>query len=114
MIATLPYAVTAGVLFAIGVYGMLTRTGLIHRLLGANIMAAATFLFLVLLSVRGVDQAADPVPQVMVLTGIVISVSLTAFALGLIRYLRALSGRDELTSSQLQGRKTQGRKTDDD
>lgn len=89
----LAFSVTAGLLFAVGLYGMLMRTGLIHRLLGANIMAAAVFLFLVVLSTRGVESGADPVPQVMVLTGIVISISLTAFALVLIRYLRAMTGQ---------------------
>lgn len=82
------YAVTAGLLFAVGLYGMLTRTDLIHRLLGANIMASAVFLFLVVVS-RG---TADPVPQAMVLTGIVITVSVSAFGLALARYLRAMTG----------------------
>lgn len=95
-----PFAVTAGLLFAIGVYGMLGRAGLIHRLLGANIMAAAIFLFLVVLSTRAVEDGTNPVPQVMVLTGIVISVSLTAFGLGLIRYLRASTGMAALPRSR--------------
>jgi multicomponent Na+:H+ antiporter subunit C len=85
------YAGTAGLLFAIGLYGLLTRAGLIHRLLGVNVMATAVFLFLVVLSVRG-DGPVDPVPQAMVLTGIVIAVSMTAFALVLVRHLRAMSG----------------------
>lgn len=96
----LAFSITAGLLFAVGLYGMLTRDGLIHRLLGANIMAAAVFLFLVVLSTRGVESATDPVPQVMVLTGIVISISLTAFALVLIRYLRAMTGQATLPRSR--------------
>lgn len=87
------YAITAGLLFALGLYGLLTRTDLIHRLLGANIMLTAVFLFLVVFSTGRESGASDPVPQVMVLTGIVIAVSVSAFALSLLRYLRALTGR---------------------
>ncbi|MEX2497678.1 MAG: cation:proton antiporter subunit C [Wenzhouxiangellaceae bacterium] len=110
MTAVVPLAATAGLLFAIGLYGMIGRTGLIHRLLGANIMASAIFLFLVVLSTRGIEASADPVPQAMVLTGIVISVCITAFALGLIRYLRVMTGEDELRRST---RDADGQSADD-
>lgn len=99
----LAFSITAGLLFAVGLYGMLARTGLIHRLLGANIMAAAVFLFLVVLSTRGIEAGTDPVPQVMVLTGIVISISLTAFGLVLIRYLRVMTGQAMLPRSRHDG-----------
>lgn len=86
---------TAALLFAIGLYGVLTRTALIHRLLAVNIMSTAVFLFLVVLSVRA-PEGTDPVPQAMVLTGIVIAVSLTAFTLALVRYFRVLAQQDTL------------------
>ncbi|RFF28059.1 MULTISPECIES: NADH-quinone oxidoreductase subunit K [unclassified Wenzhouxiangella] len=110
MSGILAFSLTAGLLFALGLYGMLTRTGLIHRLLGANIMAAAVFLFLVVLSTRATEAGADPVPEVMVLTGIVISISLTAFGLVLIRYLRAMTGQATLPRS---GREGDGHSGDD-
>ncbi|MCP1726750.1 multicomponent Na+:H+ antiporter subunit C [Natronospira proteinivora] len=84
------FTLTAAALFGLGLYGVLTRQALIHRLLGANIMATAVFLFLIVLSAKHPEDP-DPVPQAMVLTGIVIAVSLTAFALALIRYFHALS-----------------------
>ena len=40
--------------------------------------------------------APDPVPQAMVLTGIVVAVAATALALALTRKLHALTGRLEL------------------
>lgn len=92
---TLLYSLTAGMVFAIGLYGLLARTGLIHRLLGANVMASAVFLYLIVVSTAP-EGGADPVPQAMVLTGIVIAVSLTAFALALLRYFHALQGRRAL------------------
>lgn len=91
----LVYPLTAAALFALGLYGVLTRTRLIQRLLAVNIMATAVFLFLVVLSTRGADGD-DPVPQAMVLTGIVIALSTTAFALVLIRHFRAMAHSDTL------------------
>ncbi|MDQ2070691.1 cation:proton antiporter subunit C [Natronospira bacteriovora] len=88
------FVFTAASLFSLGFYGVLTRTSLIHRLLSANIMATAVFLFLILISASN-PGGVDPIPQAMVLTGIVISVSLTAFALALIRYFHASSNDGE-------------------
>jgi multicomponent Na+:H+ antiporter subunit C len=41
-------------------------------------------------------DVADPVPQAMVLTGIVVAVAATALALALVRKLHALTGQLEL------------------
>ncbi len=91
----LVYALTAGLLFAIGLYGLLARSELIHRLLAANVMSSAVFLYLILIATAPAGDP-DPVPQAMVLTGIVIAVSLTAFALALLRYFQALNARRAL------------------
>lgn len=92
---SLVYAVTAGLLFAVGLYGVLGRSELLHRLLGTNLMASAVFLYLVVIAADGAGEP-DPVPQAMVLTGIVIAVSLTGFALALLRYFYALNERSAL------------------
>lgn len=89
------YAITAGLMFGLALYGLLSRTGLIQRLLAANLLATGVFLFLVVLSVRAGDRI-DPVPQAMVLTGIVITVSVTAFAIALVRWFRATSHASSL------------------
>lgn len=87
--STALFSLTAGLLFALGVYGLLTRPGLLHRLLAVNIIASSLFLFLIVVATGG--GHADPVPQAMVLTGLVIALSVTAFALSLARYARVLS-----------------------
>lgn len=89
------FPTTAGLLFAIGLYGTLRRTELIRRLLAINLMATAIFLFLILLATR-TPNGLDPVPQAMILTGIVIAVSLTAFALALVRHYRRVTRRASL------------------
>jgi multicomponent Na+:H+ antiporter subunit C len=93
------FAVTAALLMALGCYGLLARTELIHRLIATNIMSSAVFLLLVHVAVRR-DTAPDPVPHAMVLTGIVIAISLTAFALALTRHFRHLTHRAHLAEDQ--------------
>lgn len=83
------YAVTAGLLFGLSLYGLLASRHLLRRLMAANVMASSVFLYLVVVATHRGGTAVDPVPQAMVLTGIVIAVSITAFAVGLTRWLGA-------------------------
>lgn len=89
------FVATAAGLFAIGVYGLLQRRHVLRKLLALNIMSSAVFLLLITLG-GGADTAPDPIPQAMVLTGIVIAVSATAFALALLLKLHAVSGSSDL------------------
>jgi multicomponent Na+:H+ antiporter subunit C len=86
------YAYTAAVLFGIGVFGFLTRPQLLRRLVALNLMGSAVFLLLVAFARRGPDVV-DPVPHAMVLTGIVVAVSTTAFGLALARRFYRMTGR---------------------
>lgn len=83
------YAVASGLVFGLSLYGLLVGEGLLRRLMAANVMASSVFLYLVVVSTGQGNIARDPVPQAMVLTGIVIALATTAFALGLARWLRA-------------------------
>jgi len=88
------FAITGVVLFAMGSAGMLLVAHLLRRILAFNLMGSGAFLVLVGLAQRG--GIPDPVPQAMVLTGIVVAVAATALALALLRKLHALNGRTEL------------------
>ncbi len=92
----LNYAVVV-ILFAIGLHTMLTHSNLIKKIMGMNIMETAVFLLFIsagyirtsrapIVPPDGVPGAvyANPVPSALILTGIVIAVSTTAFALNLI------------------------------
>ena len=94
MTSGLLFALAGTLLFALGAGGVLLLTNLLRRILAFNIMGSGAFLVLVGLAQRG--GVADPVPQAMVLTGIVVAVAATALALALARRLRALTGRDDL------------------
>jgi len=88
------YYLVAVVLFVIGFHTMLTHKNLIKKLMALNIMDTAMFLFFVAIGYRqggqapillpGVEKFVNPVPSALILTGIVISVSFTAFALALV------------------------------
>ena len=56
----------------------------LRRLLAINLVGNGVFLALILIA-RRLPDGPDPVPHAMVLTGIVIAVSATAFGLALIR-----------------------------
>lgn len=90
------YCASAGGLFAIGLYGLLAHTDIVRRLLAANLMLSAVFLYLILTATLSATPP-HPVPQAMVLTGIVVSVSITAFALVLVRCLRTAHAREDDT-----------------
>ncbi|HEY0848048.1 MAG TPA: NADH-quinone oxidoreductase subunit K [Noviherbaspirillum sp.] len=84
------YALAGAALFAAGVAGMILRRHLLHKVIAFNILGSGAFLVLVGFGQRGGET--DPVPQAMVLTGIVVSVAATALALALARRLLNLTG----------------------
>lgn len=94
MTSGLVFALAGVALFAMGAAGVLLLAELMRRILAFNIMGSGAFLVLVGLAQR--NDVPDPVPQAMVLTGIVVAVAATALALALARRYQALGGRDEL------------------
>ena len=74
------YSLAALLLFVIGLANLFCRAHPLHKIMAANIMASGIFLLLVATSYLRQDIS-DPVPQALVLTGIVVSVSTTALAL---------------------------------
>ena len=92
MISTqLLYALAGIGLFGIGLRATLMHQMLIPRLLALNVCGAGVFLIFIAIAYAGAERVADPVPQALVLTGIVVAVSATAMALALGRRLEALN-----------------------
>ena len=85
----------AMILFCIGFYTLIMRRNIIKKIIGLNIMETSVFLFLISVGylkegvaaivVQGVEHSTmvNPIPQALVLTGIVIAVSISALALSL-------------------------------
>ena len=94
MNAALVYALTGTALFVLGVAGLILQPHLLRKILAFNIMGSGIFLVLVGLAQRA--GTPDPVPQAMVLTGIVVAIAATALALALARQLLDMSGEMRL------------------
>ena len=95
------YEIASVILFGIGFMGLLLHNNLIKKIVGLNIMDTAVYL---LLAQRGMifgrvapilgdnlnpsaEQYINPIPAGLVLTGIVVSVSVSAFSLALTQRL---------------------------
>ena len=82
------FLLAGAALFSIGLFGVMTQRPVLQRILALNVMGSGVFLAFVTLAARGPDEQADPVPQAMVLTGIVVAVCATALALTLADRIR--------------------------
>ncbi len=103
------FAITAVILFGTGFFNVLTQKNLLKKVVGFNIMDSAVFLLLASLGYieghsapivgEGTVSASayiNPIPSGLVLTGIVVSVSITAFSLALIQRIYHRYGTIEL------------------
>lgn len=83
-------------LFIIGLYTVLTHNNVLKKVIGINIMETSVFLFFVSIGmiqfgrapIIKIDQTdityVNPLPSALILTGIVVAVSITAYSLSLI------------------------------
>ncbi len=98
------------ILLVVGFYGMLGKRNLLKKLIGLNIFQTAIFLFFIEGSTKlgatvpvidpqlGTDPAnyVNPLPHVLILTGIVVALSLTGVALAfLLTIYRTYRSLDE-------------------
>eukprot|EP01042_Synura_sphagnicola_P034844 gene34844-44670_t len=68
------FGLCGAALVGIGLFSVVTHPGLLRRIIGCNILGAGIFLVFGAVARRGGDAgfAADPVPQALVITGIVV------------------------------------------
>jgi len=89
------YLLTSAAIIGLGVYGLLVASHLLRKLLALNLLGSGVFLLMVTITAVS-GRTADPVPHALVLTGLVIAVSLTAFALALLSRLAMETGEISL------------------
>lgn len=103
------FVILIGVLYAAGVF-LILRRSMVRLLLGIMLLGNATNLLIFLLGnlKKGkapvipanlkafADVYADPIPQALILTAIVISFGLTAFAIVLLKRVYVLVDSDDL------------------
>lgn len=95
------------VLLTTGLYAIIARTNLVKKLIGLNIFQAAVFLLFItmgnvengtapILDMNGSGQVmSNPLPQVLVLTAIVVGIAVTALGLALVVRIREEYGSIE-------------------
>ena len=103
------YAITACILFTVGFAHVLLHPDLIRKVVAFNIMDSSVFLLLAsrgmiagrtaaILTDGGANTSlyVNPIPAGLVLTGIVVSVSVSAFSLALIQRIYGIYGTTDL------------------
>jgi len=90
------YALAGVALVAIGLHGLFACVHLLRRILAVNIIGGGVFLVFGAVAARDPASGPDPVPHAMVITGIVVAVSATAFALVLAWRIHRATGRSTL------------------
>jgi multicomponent Na+:H+ antiporter subunit C len=91
---------TAAALIGLGLYGLLTHPHPLRKVLAFNLLGSGVFLMFGIIARKGAAAglAADPVPQALVITGIVVAFSATALAVALLLRLFQRSGDTTLRS----------------
>ena len=80
------YALCSAVLVGVGLYGTIVQPQPLRKILAFNIVGSGTFLLFGTIARRGAaaGMGGDPVPQAMVITGLVVAFSATALAVALL------------------------------
>ncbi|MFO7705724.1 MAG: NADH-quinone oxidoreductase subunit K [Halopseudomonas sp.] len=81
MSSLLLYLLTGVALWLVGLHGLLGQRHALRRIIAVNVMGSGVFMVMVALASR--VQPIDPVLQALVVTGLVVAASATAFALRL-------------------------------
>ena len=89
MIRTDLFLLLGVVLAVLGLARMLLTGDLIGRVIGLNIASGGVLMLLLTVALRSGSTLPDALPHAMVLTGIVITVSVTALAVVLIRRIES-------------------------
>ncbi|MFG1477591.1 NADH-quinone oxidoreductase subunit K [Xanthobacter sp. V4C-4] len=92
MSSPLVFGLCGAALAAIGLYGFMVGRDALARILAFNLLGGGVFLVFGTVARRGAAAGfpADPVPQALIITGIVVAFSATALAVALLRRLAAL------------------------
>ena len=94
---------TGALLVGLGLYGLLTQPHPLRKILAFNLLGSGVFLMFGIIARRGAAAGfgADPVPQALVITGVVIAFCATALALALLLRLFEVSGSTTLRPGEV-------------
>jgi multicomponent Na+:H+ antiporter subunit C len=95
------FGLCGAALVGIGLFVVITHPGLLRRIVGFGVLGAGIFLIMGAIARRGAGAglSGDPVPQALVITGVVVAFSATALAVALVVRLSELTGRATLDAA---------------
>jgi multicomponent Na+:H+ antiporter subunit C len=92
------FGLCGAALVGLGLYGLVVQPEPLRKILAFNLLGSGVFLLFGVMARRGAvaGLGADPVPQALVITGIVVAFSATALAVALLLRLFQEAGRATL------------------
>ena len=102
------YGLCGAALVGIGLYGLICLPGALRKILAFNLIGGGVFLLFGVIAQRGGGMLAaaglgpdsDPVPQALVITGLVVAFAATALAVALLLRLAEANGRTTLDEAE--------------
>ena len=96
------FGLCASLLIGLGLYGLLTHPHPLRKILALNVIGSGIFLLFGAIAYRGAAAGlgADPVPQALLITGIVVAFAASALAVALLLRLFEVSGDVSLKSDE--------------
>jgi len=100
MSASILYGLCSAVLVGLGLFGLITHPQPLRKILAFNLIGSGVFLLFGVVARRGAAAGfgGDPVPQALVITGLVVAFASTALAVALLLRLFQEIGRATLRS----------------
>jgi multicomponent Na+:H+ antiporter subunit C len=91
------YGLCAAALVGVGLFGLILHPAPMRKVIAVNLIGFGVFLFFGVAAQRGAAAglAGDPVPQAVVITGIVVAFAATALAVALILRIARTDAADD-------------------
>jgi len=100
MSSAILYGLCSAALVGLGLFGLITHPHPLRKILAFNLIGGGVFLLFGVVARRGAASGfgGDPVPQALVITGLVVAFAATALAVALLLRLSQETGRASLRS----------------
>ena len=101
MNAATVFGLVAALLIGLGMYGLIVNPQPLRKILAFNVIGSGVFLLFGAIAKRGAAAGlgSDPVPQALLITGIVVAFSATALAVALLLRLIDTTGSNTLVDA---------------
>jgi multicomponent Na+:H+ antiporter subunit C len=108
MSVTTVFGLCGAVAIGLGLYGLITNPQPLRKILAFNVLGSGVFLFFGVVARRGAAAGfgGDPIPQALVITGVVVAFSATALAVALLLRLFQAAGSTTLSADLSESRGT--------